>query len=53
MARIILNTFGSLGDLHPYLAIGLELKRRGHQPVIASHRLYRDRTTRTGPTRLR
>ena len=43
MARIVLNTFGSLGDLHPYLAIGLELKRRGHQPVIASHRLYRER----------
>lgn len=43
MARIILNTFGSLGDLHPYLAIGLELKRRGHQAVIATHGLYRDR----------
>ncbi len=43
MARIILNTFGSLGDLHPYLAIALELKRRGHQAVIATHGLYRDR----------
>jgi MGT family glycosyltransferase len=43
MARIILNTFGSLGDLHPYLAIALELKRRGHQAVIATHGLYRER----------
>jgi UDP:flavonoid glycosyltransferase YjiC (YdhE family) len=43
MARIVLNTFGSLGDLHPYLAIALELKRRGHQPVVATHGLYRTR----------
>ena len=43
MARIVLNTFGSLGDLHPYVAIGLELKRRGHQAVIATHGIYRDR----------
>jgi len=43
MARIVLNTFGSLGDLHPYLAIALELQRRGHQPVVATHGLYRAR----------
>jgi UDP:flavonoid glycosyltransferase YjiC (YdhE family) len=43
MARIVLNTFGSLGDLHPYLAIALELQRRGHQPVVATHGLYRTR----------
>lgn len=43
MARIILNTFGSLGDLHPYLAVALELKRRGHQAVVATHGLYRER----------
>lgn len=43
MARIILTTFGSLGDLHPYLAIALELKRRGHQAVVATHGLYRER----------
>ncbi|HXJ69609.1 MAG TPA: glycosyltransferase, partial [Verrucomicrobiae bacterium] len=43
MARIVLNTLGSLGDLHPYLAIALELQRRGHQPVVATHGLYRTR----------
>ena len=43
MARILLNTFGSLGDLHPYLAVALELKRRGHQAVVATHGLYRER----------
>jgi len=36
MARVILATFGSLGDLHPYIAIALELNARGHQPVIAT-----------------
>jgi MGT family glycosyltransferase len=43
MARIVLTTMGSLGDLHPYIAIALELQRRGHQPVIATHGLYRER----------
>jgi UDP:flavonoid glycosyltransferase YjiC (YdhE family) len=38
--RIVLTTYGSLGDLHPYLAIALELKDQGHQPVIATHELY-------------
>ncbi|PYY01372.1 MAG: hypothetical protein DMG64_13990 [Acidobacteria bacterium] len=31
--RVILTTHGTLGDLHPYLAIALELQRRGHRPV--------------------
>jgi len=43
MSRIVLTTMGSLGDLHPYLAIALELKRRGHQAVIATHGLYGER----------
>ncbi len=48
MARIVLATLGSLGDLHPYLALALELKRRGHQPVIASHGIYRPRADALG-----
>ena len=43
MSRIVLNTSGSLGDLHPYLAIGAELRRRGHEVVLASHPEYRER----------
>lgn len=39
--RIILSTFGSFGDVHPYMAIALELQRRGHVPVIATSELYR------------
>ncbi len=47
-ARIIFNTFGSLGDLHPYLALAIELKRRGHQPVLATSELYREKVEREG-----
>src|SRR5436309_471132 len=43
MAKIVLNTFGSFGDLHPFLAVALELKRRGHRPVIATSAVYRDK----------
>lgn len=48
MARILLATFGSLGDLFPYLAIGLELKRRGHQVTLATQALYADRVAAEG-----
>ncbi len=48
MAHIILTTFGSLGDLHPYLAIAIELKRRGHRAVIATHGVYRGRAEALG-----
>ena len=41
--RIILNTFGSFGDVHPYIAIALELRERGHHPVIATSELYREK----------
>src|SRR4249920_3618986 len=46
--RIVLTTFGSLGDLHPYLAVALELKRRGHRAVIATHDTYRGRAEAEG-----
>ena len=43
MAKIVLNTFGSFGDLHPFLAVAVELKRRGHRPVVATSGVYRDK----------
>lgn len=39
--RIVLTTLGSLGDLHPYIALALGLKARGHDPVIATSEGYR------------
>ncbi len=46
--RIILSTFGSFGDVHPYIAIALELKKRGHTPVIATTEMYREKTEALG-----
>ena len=39
--RIVLTTHGTLGDLHPFIAIALELQNRGHHPVIATSEYYR------------
>ena len=46
--RIVLTTFGSLGDLHPYIAIALGLQARGHEAVIATTRHYRQRIEARG-----
>lgn len=46
--RIILATFGSFGDIHPYMAIATELKARGHEPVIATMALYREKIEAAG-----
>lgn len=41
MPRFLLTTFGSLGDLHPYIAVGLGLKARGHHVTLATSADYR------------
>jgi rhamnosyltransferase subunit B len=46
--RIVLATIGSLGDLHPMLALGLELKRRGHRVTVASTAYYREKVEGLG-----
>lgn len=38
MSRIVLTTIGSFGDLHPKIAIALELRKRGHDVVFATHK---------------
>ena len=43
MKHIVLHTFGSLGDLHPYLALGLGLKRHGQQVTVATQAYYREK----------
>ncbi|MEO5989803.1 MAG: glycosyltransferase [Candidatus Eisenbacteria bacterium] len=48
MPRFLLTTFGSLGDLHPYLAIGRELLARGHGVTVLTHEPYRMRVTNAG-----
>jgi UDP:flavonoid glycosyltransferase YjiC (YdhE family) len=46
--RVVISTYGSFGDVHPYVAIALELKRRGHRPVIATSEIYREKTDALG-----
>ena len=46
--RIVLSTFGSFGDVHPYVAIALELNARGHHPVIATSEVYREKMDAAG-----
>ena len=46
--RILLTTTGSLGDLHPFIAIGLELRSRGHAVTLATSNFYRSKVEQTG-----
>jgi rhamnosyltransferase subunit B len=46
--RVVLTTFGSFGDIHPYMAIAMELQARGHEPVIATSSLYRNKIEGAG-----
>ena len=39
-AKIVLNTFGSLGDLYPFLALAKELNSRGHTSILAANKAY-------------
>jgi rhamnosyltransferase subunit B len=41
MSRILLATLGSLGDLHPMIAIAMELRRRGHTVRFCTSESYR------------
>ena len=41
--RIVLSNIGTLGDINPLIAIALELKRRGHVPVMALPAVYESR----------
>ena len=38
--RVILSNIGTFGDINPLIAIALELKRRGHVPVMAVPALF-------------
>jgi len=48
MARIVLSSFGSLGDLHPFLALGIELRERGHDVVVNTLEVYREKIDAVG-----
>lgn len=46
--KIVLATFGSLGDMHPIIALAIELRHRGHEIVIATMEIYREKIEMLG-----
>ena len=46
--RIVLTTHGTLGDLHPFLALAVELQARGHKAVIATSEFHRNSVETAG-----
>jgi hypothetical protein len=46
--KIVLATVGSLGDLHPFIALGQALKGHGVNTVIASAAEYRSKVEAAG-----
>ena len=46
--RIVLSSFGTLGDIHPLIALALELRHRGHVPVLAVPELFRPKIVSLG-----
>ncbi len=43
MAKIVLAPYGSLGDLHPFLALAIELRERGHDIKITTLESFREK----------
>ncbi len=48
MSRIVVTTLGTLGDLHPMIAIALELRRRGHDVLFVTHQVYQSKLAALG-----
>ena len=48
MGRLLLATLGSLGDLHPYIAVGKALVARGQRVRLATSSEYRARVEAAG-----
>ncbi|MCD9188998.1 MAG: glycosyltransferase [Pyrinomonadaceae bacterium] len=46
--KIVIAVFGSLGDMHPMNALGLELKKRGHEVAFAAMDFYREKLEMLG-----
>jgi len=46
--HVVISTFGSFGDLHPYIAIALELQSRGYRVTIATSGVYKEKIESEG-----
>jgi len=53
MARIVVTTFGSTGDLNPFIAFGFALRSRGHDVLFAVEANFQQQLSLLGfPVRL-
>jgi rhamnosyltransferase subunit B len=53
MARIVITTFGSTGDLNPFIALGLALRSSGHNVLFAVEANFEQQLSSLGfPVRL-
>ena len=48
IARILLTTIGSAGDVHPFVAIAITLRERGHEVLILTNPYFKDRILGAG-----
>jgi UDP:flavonoid glycosyltransferase YjiC (YdhE family) len=46
--RIVFTTFGTFGDVNPLIALALEMRARGHHPVLAVPEMFRSRVEPLG-----
>src|SRR5690242_8974662 len=47
-SRIVIVSWGSFGDVYPYIGVGKALQARGHQVTLAVPRFYREIVEREG-----
>lgn len=46
--RVVLTNIGTMGDVHPLIALALELRARGHEAVLAVPEVFRERVRPLG-----
>ncbi len=46
--RILLTTWGSRGDFHPFLSLALELQKRGHQVTLGANPYWQEESQKAG-----
>lgn len=48
MARILITSFGSYGDLFPYVALGKALQNRSHEVTLGTAAIFKDKVEAEG-----
>ena len=48
--RVLIQPFGSSGDVHPFIGLGRELLGRGHEVIVVVNEYFGDLVQRSGLT---